>query len=290
MSNTLTKIVTELFAAGRSDSGLARLATLLDVSPEELNSASENPRLCYRPYTVRKRHGGLRQIAAPSSPLKRLQRRLLHRYLAQLHVHDAAITFRPGASIATHARRHMGQALILTVDLADFFPSTTVRRIRRWYRNLGWDGRALDVLMRLSVYRGGLPQGAPTSPALSNLVNQPLDERLTELASLHGARYSRYCDDLAFSFAADHEPAAFRIQVEQAVNRFDYSIQPQKGWRLQHAADPPELTGVVIAGRRLRLPERILQKIRRLKSRWFSSDPAAEQRLAGYRGVLRMLK
>lgn len=290
MKNLLVRLVANCLQLPHADAGLHRLASLLDAPLDELASASTNPRLCYHPFAVRKRDGGKRQIAAPSEPLKRLQRRLLRRYLAQQPMHDAATAFRPGQSIATHARRHLGQAIVLTVDLADFFPSTTTRRVRRWYREQGWDGEALDVLMRLSVYRGGLPQGAPTSPALSNLVNRRLDEELSELAAIHSARYSRYCDDLAFSWSIDAEPLAFRRQIEDRLGRFGYSIQPAKGWRLQHAAERPEITGLALVGRRLRLSDQILQRIRRLRSRRVSGDVRLLRQLQGYWGLSKMLK
>lgn len=290
MSNLLTRIVASCLQLPHADEGLQRLAALVETPVDELASAPSNSQWCYRPFTVRKRDGGKRRIVAPSSPLKRVQRRLLRRYLAQQPLHDAATAFRPGRSIATHARRHMGQAIVLTVDLSDFFPSTSARRVRRWYREQGWRGEALDVLMRLSVYRGGLPQGAPTSPALSNLVNRGLDEQLSELAALHAARYSRYCDDLAFSWSSDAEPPAFRRLIEDRLDRFDYRIQASKGWRLQRAEEHPEITGLSLDGRRLRLSENVLERIRQLRRRGPKRDAAFHEKLQGYWGLRRMLK
>ena len=283
-------IMARMFSGTGPDEGLTNLATRLGIPVETLLAALTDPRLCYRPFTIRKRDGGKRQIVAPSGALKLLQRRLLHQYLALQHVHDAATAFRSGSSIATHARRHVGQAIVLTVDLADFFPATAARRVRRWFGEQGWQGAALDVLMRLCVYRGGLPQGAPTSPALSNLVNYQLDEDLSELATLNGARYSRYCDDLAFSWLSDAEPQGFRVQVEGKLSRRGYEIQLRKGWRLKRIDERPEITGLVIDGRRLRLSERILQRIRRLQSHWWSATPRQREQLNGYLGLWKMLR
>ena len=177
----------------------------------------------------------------------------------------------------------------LTVDLADFFPSTSARRVRRWFCDQGWHGDALRVLMRLCVYCGGLPQGAPTSPALSNLVNRRLDEELSELAALHAARYSRYCDDLAFSWGTDDEPPVFRLLVEDVLTRCEYRIQPAKGWRLKRADQRPEITGLVLSGRRLRLPDRISRQIRLLRRRRFRQEASTRARLQGYRGLQKMV-
>lgn len=288
--NGLPSFVTRWLRLPAADSGLQALASILEVPLEELARARSDPRLCYRPFTVRKRDGGRRQIVAPSSPLKFLQRRLLRRYLAKQPIHRAAMAFRPYHSIATHARFHLGQAIVLTVDLADFFPATAAWRVRRWFGQQGWHGDSLEVLMRLCVYRGGLPQGAPTSPALSNLVNRRLDEKLAELAAIHSARYSRYCDDLAFSWGTPAEPLGFRRQVEDRLARFGYRIQPSKTWRLQSAGERPEITGLELAGRRLRLSERILKRIHLLKRRRHDGDAHLRAQLQGYRGFRRMLK
>ncbi|HEV3007160.1 MAG TPA: reverse transcriptase family protein [Pirellulales bacterium] len=290
MSDLLARTLWGWFGAADTAAGLWQLAALLEVPVEELMSISTSPRFCYRPFTVRKRDGRKRRIVAPSEPLKRLQRRLLRRYLADQALHEAATAFRSGSSIATHARRHLGQAMVLTVDLADFFPSTAARRVRRWFCAGGWSGEALQVLMRLCVYQGGLPQGAPTSPALSNLVNRPLDEELSELSALHSARYSRYCDDLAFSWAADAEPPAFRLLVEDILVRFGYRIQAAKGWRAQRVDQGAEITGLVLHGRRLRLAEAIVRRIRTLKPRWSWRDDSLREKLQGYRGLREMLK
>ncbi|HZN36618.1 MAG TPA: reverse transcriptase family protein [Pirellulaceae bacterium] len=287
----MIELLSRLLGRGsRADAGLQRLAAILSVPAAELAAVPGNPRLCYRQFEIRKRSGRIRQIAAPSGALKLHQRRLLKQYLSQQYVHAAATAFRSGSSIATHARRHLGQQIVLTVDLADFFPATAARRVRRWFREQGWEGAALDVLMRLTVYRGGLPQGAPTSPALSNLVNRSLDEELSELAGQSGGRYSRYCDDLAFSFRTEAEPMTLRPQVEACLARHGYEVQAEKGWRLQAAAEHPEITGLVLAGRRLRLADHILRRIQALRTRWFGLSANDRQRLAGYRGLAKMIK
>lgn len=290
MNNALQHILAAVTGTRGDDAPLEELAALVDLPVEELRSIPADPRFCYRPLTIRKRSGGKRHIAAPSSPLKHVQRRLLHRYLAHQPIHDAATAYRAGASIATHARRHLGQTILLLVDLTDFFPSTAAWRVRRWFGNLGWQGESLHILMRLCVYRGGLPQGAPTSPALSNLVNRPLDEALSRQAAMSGARYSRYCDDIAFSWGTDAEPPAFRREVADTLGRFGYQVHPVKGWRLQHVDRRPEITGVVLDGRRLRLPAAVLARIRRLLFRRFFLNATERSQLQGYIGLRKMLK
>src|SRR5262249_24989209 len=147
-----------------------------------------------------------------------------------------------------NARAHAQSRLIATVDLRDFFESTRAARVRRCFIEQGWRNESLQVLMRLCVFRDGLPQGAPTSPCLSNLANVRLDERLQLLARWSGAIYTRYGDDLTFSWTSDRIPRGFTVAVEDALGAAGYEIQPRKGWRVSSIRDRPVVTGWVLAG------------------------------------------
>ena len=225
-----------------------RLATILGVEPSELAAIRLGPRLHYRPHALAKPDGEPRRILAPSRALKRLQRRLLDGYLARIPVHPAATAYRRGGSALVHARRHALGRVVATVDLRDFFEATRGARVARVFRAQGWRDEELGVLMRLCTFRDGLPQGAPTSPCLSNLVNARLDERLHALAMRSGANYSRYADDLAFSWDADRPPAGFARDAEELIRAAGYEVQPRKGWTITRARDRPVVTGIILSG------------------------------------------
>src|SRR5262249_5437808 len=138
------------------------------------------------------------------------------------------------------------------------------------------------LLTLLTTDRGGLPQGAPTSPALSNLVNRDLDERLLQRAMRTGGRYTRYCDDLAFSWRhGPAPPSDFEAGVRAVLAEFGYDLHPRKGWRVCHLArGEAEITGVILTRRGgVRLPEAMRRRMRRLAG---SDDPADARRLEGY--------
>jgi RNA-directed DNA polymerase len=268
-----------------------RLATILQVDGGELASIRMGPRFHYRPFTATKPDGSERRLLAPSPALKKLQRLLLDNYLANIAVHASATAFQAGSSIVHNARAHGHQQLIATVDLRDFFESTGAARVRTVFVKQGWRDDELRTLMRLCVFRNGLPQGAPTSPCLSNLVNLSLDERLARLARRAGAIYTRYGDDLTFSWGCEHMPGGFQHAVEDVLHAAGYEIQPRKGWRLTSIRDRPAVTGVVLLGEgRLRIPWALRWRIwcLWLKS-WWSADPAVLARLHGYRGYARMV-
>lgn len=277
-------------SAARPEPAL-RLAGILGVDVGELPSLRLGPRLHYRPFAVAKPDGRERRLLAPSPALKRLQRRLLDEYLAPIPDHPCSTAFGPGSSIIRNARPHARGTLVATVDLRDFFESTRAARVRAFFAGQGWRGEELRTLMRLCVYRDGLPQGAPTSPWLSNLVNAALDERLLRLCRRSGAIYTRYGDDLTFSWASGRMPGGFRVAVEELLASAGYEVQPRKGWRVAPITDRPRVTGLVLrGGGRIGLPWSWHWRRWCLRWRsWWSADQRVRARLRGYEGFLRML-
>lgn len=179
--------------------GVDELARRLGMNAEALRRAV--PR--YREFTIAKRDGGRRRILAPQPELKSLQRRILRRVLGRLKSHPAAMGFERGRSIVTNALAHQGQAVVARMDVKDFFGTTRTSRVQRYFRLIGWNRPAARLLTRLCTHEGGLPQGAPTSPRLSNLVNYPLDARISAVAARLGGVYTRYADDVTISFDRD---------------------------------------------------------------------------------------
>ena len=193
--------------------------------------------------------------------------------------------------VSTTSRPHACSTLVATVDLRDFFESTRAARVRAFLAGQGWRDEELRTLMRLCVYRDGLPQGAPTSPWLSNLVNVPLDERLQRLCRRSGAIYTRYGDDLTFSWATGRMPGGFQRTVEDHLSWAGYEVQPRKGWRVAPIAARPRVTGLVLrGGGRIGVPWSLRRRVWCLRWRaWLSADEGVRARLRGYEGYLRML-
>jgi hypothetical protein len=248
---------------------------------------SLHPHFHYRHFTKPKRDGGRREIAAPDTKLKRIQHEIIDRYYRSQEPHPAALAYRTGRSTADHAWAHAGAEILITADVQDFFPTTHAWRVADWWRTQVEDDLA-RLLTRLTTYRGGLPQGAPTSPGLSNLVNRDLDDRLTRRADAVGARYTRYCDDLAFSWRqGPGPPSDFEVGVRATLHEFGYALHPDKGWRIRYRRDEPDLVGVILTRHGgVRLPDELHQAMRALAG---SDDPRALDRLAGYRGYAAMI-
>lgn len=227
-------------------------------------------RVHYVSFTVPKRNGGERQLHAPHRELAACQEWVWQNILARVPVHDAAHGFVPGRSTVTHARLHVGRALVVNLDLENFFPTVTFPRVGGIFRALGYSPAAATILALLTTecprrevtHRGetfhvavgprALPQGACSSPSLSNLAARRLDARLSGLAArLGGWTYSRYADDLTFS-AADR-PAAARAGALLASVRVIIAAEGFRPNEAKTRGDRPHtaqtVTGIVVNAR-----------------------------------------
>ena len=223
---------------------LNELASRSGLPVETLLAASPT----YRTVRVPKRSGGERTLRVPDDATKAIQRQLLHRVLDRVPVHAAAHGFERGRSIVTNAGPHAARPLVIRMDIVDFFGSTSDRRIRRLFRVLGWDADAAALLTRLTTDAGSLPQGAPTSPKLANLVNARLDARLAALAAARGATYTRYADDLTFSFVAgDHGVVAdILAATKKIVGQEGYRLHLDRKLQIRRRHHRQLVTGLVV--------------------------------------------
>jgi retron-type reverse transcriptase len=224
-----------------------------------------------------------RWIEAPSPALKRIQRRLLSKLLYQLQATDFAHGFVPGRSIVSNAQCHVGRDWLVTLDLKDFFPSVTAAMIEPELASLIPRRSQREQLVQLVTRRGHLPQGAPTSPHLANLVARRLDQRLVELSERLGWTYTRYADDLSFS--GDTDPGELLPRVEAIVLDEQFRLARQKT-RVRSRHQRQVVTGLVVNDR-VRLPKPQRRRLRAMLHRarydpdlcW---DKMATQVMAGH--------
>lgn len=287
------------FGGRRAQFGVDELARRLDVPLAELQALEPQ----YREFALVKRGGGQRRIYAPRADLKRIQRLVLRRVLSRLKAHPAATAYERGESIVTHARRHQGQELVVQFDLREFFPSTGARRVAEFFLHLGWDRPATALLLKICTWHDGLPQGAPTSPRLSNLVNHRLDARLAGLTEKLGGTYSRYADDLTFSFPArgNRTPTVRQLFwfVKQIVADEGYHLHRRKKVRVRRRHHRQLVAGLVV-NERVNLPREVRRWLRAVEHRAAAANtlvgpprPAptlTSEGLAGWRSLQSMIE
>ncbi|MDB5346294.1 MAG: hypothetical protein JWP89_4671 [Schlesneria sp.] len=272
----------------------------------------------YVRFTVPKKSGGARELAAPHRDLAAAQRWIFQNILLRLSVHYAAHGFVKGRSIRTNALPHVGRHLLVNADLKDFFPTITFHRVRGAFEQLGYSPAAATILSLLCTesprrtveYAGrvfhvatdprALPQGACTSPALSNLIARRLDSRLTGIVTKLGWRYTRYADDLSFSADVEVEPDK---QIGYLLARVRHIVQDEgffvneKKTRVLKQSSAMSVTGVVV-NRRPGVCRREVRRLRAilhnankqgLASQNRDNDPLFEARLRGQIAFVQMI-
>jgi hypothetical protein len=240
----------------------------------------------------------MRTIQAPNPQLKALQRKILRRVLGKLKASDAAMAYERGRSIVTHAERHSDQAVVIGMDICDFFGSTGADRVQEYFRAIGWDKRSSSVLTRLVTFENALPQGAPTSPRLANLVNVKMDACLAGLAKWAGGTYSRYSDDIAFSFPHDN-PRLVKVVVDLAgnyVTDFGYDLHMKEKLFIRRAHQRQVITGLVVNNGPPRLSRETKRWLRAVRHRMSQGGQIAERptlspsQLQGWEAFERMVE
>lgn len=264
------------------------LAKRLSIDRDQLTNLTPT----YRQFSIPKRSGDKRTISAPQSELKQIQRTILRRLLTRLKSHPHATGFEQGHSIVTNANIHVGSAVVLRMDIKEFFTSTSSARIRHLFRLLGWDSKASELLMKLCTYQGGLPQGAPTSPRLSNLVNYSLDVRLSVLAEKIDAAYSRYADDITFSFNTDaHDLLSVAIRLTKKIlAEYGYRLHQTRKLTIRRRHQCQKVTGLVV-NEQVALPRKTRRWLRAVQHHHQTgrSISLTDQQLTGWLALQNMI-
>ncbi len=270
--------------------------------------------LHYVRFTIPKRDGTERPIWAPKRRLKAAQRWVLHNIVERLPVHGAAQGFLVGRSTLTNAAAHVNSKVLLKMDIKEFFPTVTLRRVKGVFRRAGYrDGIATLLALicteapREIVETEGkkyyvslgprcLPQGAPTSPAITNALCLRLDRRLAGLAAKLGWRYTRYADDMTFSLPAAHtgKPrlGALLGCVRRIVQAEGFEVKDDKT-RVHRTGGRQSVTGLVVNGDGPpRSPRKLRRELRAAIHNLKNGKPLKEgeslSRLTGYAAYVYM--
>lgn len=247
----------------------------------------------YRRFLMPKKTGGHRLISAPMPRLKQAQHWILQQILEKVPVHAAAHGFRTEHSILTNATPHLGASLAINLDLRDFFPNITWPRVFGLFHALGYSRSIATIFAQLcteppveEVELDGetwqvatgvrhLPQGAPTSPAITNLLCRRMDARMAGIAKKHGFAYTRYADDLTFSTQGGDRDAGRKLlwQVRRVIEEEGFHLHPDK-LRTMGKGRRHEVTGLVV-NEKLSVPRDDVRAFRALLHRLAAKGPAA---------------
>ena len=247
------------FAVGLPND-LQSLAVLLGVAPQRLFYLVKSADSKYVNIEIPKSQGGVRQIDIPSRELKGVQRLLYRSLFIKLPVHEIAAAYKPTSSITAAARKHAGPTSILRMDFTDFFPSITNRRLFGYFVKQGFNRKVSFMLTRLVTYKGHLPQGAPTSPCLSNAICNPLDHEISAFARSWNLTVTRYSDDIIFS-GIKFDPNNLANRIEEMARRHGFQINRSKTKYLRRG-QPQRVLGLLVDKYQIRMTRSMHRNIR----------------------------
>ena len=263
----------------------AELCHFFEISRLNLEKTINTPD--YKHYAIKKKRGGKRNIFVPEERLMKIQKRL--NYFLQAwylcikpsEVHGFVINPRylgKHCNIVANASVHTGKKHVLNIDLKDFFPSISAKRIKTLFSSpyFNYNEQIALALTFLTTYRSKLPTGAPTSPVLSNFVCLELDANLRTFCQKNALHYSRYADDLTFS--SDTIIAQDTIHnIIQLINKNGFEINKKK-FRLKSSYRKQTVTGLTV-NEKVNVDRKLLKKIRAMLHDWSKNGiVAATQR------------
>jgi retron-type reverse transcriptase len=279
------------------------LAVAMGITVGELRFLSFARRVAtvshYRRFQIPKKTGGLRLISAPMTRLKRAQEWVLAAILEKVELHPAAHGFRKGRSIVTNASPHVGAEVVVNLDVEQFFPTVTRRRIKGIFRSLGYGEQVATILSlicsepevraveldgrvyQVAVSERHLPQGAPSSPAITNILCRGLDARLARIAEGLGFHYTRYADDMTFSASgtAAEDVGKLLRRVRFVIEKEGFRVHPDKT-RILRKGRQQEVTGLVV-NRRVNVARATLRRFRATLFQIERDGPAGKRWGAG---------
>lgn len=224
----------------------------------------------------KKKKGEFRTIVAPIAPLKNIQRALNSVFQAVYTPHHAAMGFVPGLSVVDNARVHVSQRYIYNIDLKDFFPSITSGRLyaRLLAKPFPLPPEIASLICDLCCYtnsegRRVLPQGAPTSPTITNIICERMDRKLQKLTQAYGLHYTRYADDISFSgstfmFAPE---GRFCTLLQYIIEEEEHFTINRNKTRMGHRGTRQEVTGITV-NHKPNVPRDYVRQLRTLLHNW----------------------
>jgi len=219
----------------------------------------------YHTFELEKKSGGKRKISAPKPKLKELQNWILENILHKTPYTIEAHGFIKERSIVTNARPHINKDIVVNIDLKDFFPTVTYKRVKGLFQKIGYSEEIATILSLLSTYseinettldgvtyyvQAGerkLPQGSPASPAISNMIVYKMDKKIKGLATKLNFDYTRYADDMSFSTTEENSKNVSRLLyfTKKIIESEGFVIHPDKVHVMRKGMQQ-KVTGVVV--------------------------------------------
>ena len=223
---------------------LSSLEKDLEVSAKALYTLSNQIHRHYHNVKIPKGNGEFRELSVPDNFLKAIQSRIAQNILSQEEVSPYAMAYRPGTSTLTNAMPHVGQPMVMKMDIKHFFDHCMYPLVKeRAFPAEKYSESNRVLLALLCVHRDALPQGAPTSPAISNIILRDFVRVVGAWCQAHNIVYTRYCDDMTFSGLFD--PYTVKKIVKDELKKLGFFINDKKTVVLRNG-QRKVVTGIVV--------------------------------------------
>lgn len=234
---------------------------------------SINRRKTYSTFYINKKNGNNREINSPNDELKRVQNiiNIILQIIFEDHSNYHSNGFLINKGILRNANVHVNKNFILNMDIENFFPSINFRRVKTVLElspfNLKNDLEPISFLIaNICIFNDSLPQGAPTSPILSNIITQKLDRKLSKFCSVNNVKYSRYADDLTFSSNKKKFTTYFIENITKIINDENFNVNQNKT-RIKNSMERQLVTGLIV-NNKVNVKREFLQTTRAMLNNW----------------------
>ena len=238
---------------------LSSLERDLGIDAKTLYAISNNIGKHYHKVKLPKKSGGYRNLSVPDAVLKSVQKRITEVLLIHMPVSRYAKAYRYGSSTLRNAKHHVGRQVVLKLDILHFFDSIRYSTVKnKVFPEVIYAEPLRILLTMLCYYKDALPQGASSSPAITNILLYEFDEQIGQGCRERGIAYTRYCDDMTFS--GDFEPAELIRFIRPELKKLGFLLNEQKT-RIQRPGQRQNVTGIVV-NEKMSIPADYRRKLR----------------------------
>lgn len=238
---------------------LSSLEQDLGISAKTMYAVSNNLGKHYHTVKLPKKNGGYRELSVPDPLLKSIQKQITNTLLVHMPVSRYATAYCYGSSTLCNAKHHIGKCVVMKLDILHFFDSIRYSTVKDAAFPSKIYSEPLRILLAmLCYYKDVLPQGAPSSPAITNIIMFSFDEHLGQWCRERNIAYTRYCDDMTFS--GDFDPAEVRDFVRLELKKLGFLLNEQKT-QVQRPGWQQSVTGIVV-NEKMSIPAEYRRKLR----------------------------
>lgn len=237
----------------------ANLAALVGYKTNYIKRAAIFTPYFYRSFQIKKKNGKLRTLVEPLPSLKEIQSWILENILYEIKVSKYAKAYIKNRTLIENVRYHKGREVVLALDIENFFGSIKLSHVEKIFLDFGYSDNISNLLAKLCTYDGCLPQGAPTSPYLSNIYLNDFDEKVSKYCNDNEIRYTRYADDLTFS-GTKEDMINMVNYIKNLLSDLDLSLNNDKE-SLMGRNQRQVVTGIVVNDK-LQIPRNERNQIR----------------------------